>query len=201
MNPRPRILDLRRHFSKLRASTLLVIVAILLSLSSVAATFYTLGTLNTTRNETRIIREDLSAEQAKRLADAEQRVRELALRDKRIMAQTVANRQLILTLRGLIERRPDLFVGVDLPPSITGAKPLANGGSTSKPTTNKPKPNKPKPNKPKPNKPKTDTHGPDPRPNPSVVPPAVPPTNPSPPSIIGQVACVTPITCALLGPE
>lgn len=193
-------------------------MAAMLSVCSVSAAFYTIGKLNAQQAETRIIREDLSDEQAKRLADAEARVRELALRDKRIMAQTIANRQLILALRGLIEARPDLFVGVDLPPILDAAKPL----STKNP--NPPKPSKPKPNKPKPNKPTPGTHGPDPR---SPTPPAatpVPPTNPIPnnpvppvlpvpPSIIPPginpivqpiidpirpVVCLTPLVCMLV---
>lgn len=205
MNLRRSFPNVRRHFSNVRASTLFVVVAVLLSVSSVSATFYALGKLNAQEAETRIIREDLSAEQAQRLADAEQRVRDLALRDKRIAAQTVANRQLILALRDLIERRPDLFVGANLPPVLREASPIQ-----PRPNATKPKPTKPKPTKPKPENPGPTPRNPDPAPTPqppapqppAPQPPFVPPTNPTPPpagGVTDPILCLSPLTCDLAG--
>lgn len=146
---------------QVRVSSILMILALLLSMSSVGMTFYAVGSLNAARAETKIIREDLSDEQEARLAAAEQRVMDLALRDRRIMAQTTANRELLLTLRRLAERRPYLFEGVALPPSMGGGTTSTTGTSTptttttgtSTPTNGSGSPSNPnKPDKPKPKK-------------------------------------------------
>lgn len=168
-----------------------IVLGVLLSILSIAAVSFKLGTDSRQDSDIGNVRLDLDQETQDRI-DENERINEVQTRqiaalsasNKRLASIAALNRRLLIALLKLRDNNPSLFVGIELP-SVSDYSEATQTGKTQRP---KPRPVNPRPVKPKPVEPKPDK----PDPTPVTPTPVTPTPTPTPVAPIPNIPTPSP---------